>query len=64
MPPVSRPSHSQGWVSLVIEDAAEAFRVAEEYMEKKETVSIAYHGNIVDLLQYAVDNNIKNRAVI
>jgi len=51
--------HSQGWVSLVIEDAAEAFRVAEEYMEKKETVSIAYHGNIVDLLQYAVDNNIK-----
>lgn len=51
--------HSQGWVSLVIEDAAEAFRVAEKYMEKKETVSIAYHGNIVDLLQYAVDNNIK-----
>ena len=51
--------HSQGWVGLVIEDAAEAFRVAEEYMEKKETVSIAYHGNIVDLLQYAVDNNIK-----
>lgn len=51
--------HSQGWVSLVIEDADEAFRVAEEYMEKKETVSIAYHGNIVDLLQYAVDNNIK-----
>ena len=28
-------------------------------MDKKETVSIAYHGNIVDLLQYAVDNNIK-----
>ena len=51
--------HSQGWVGLVIEDAAEAFRVAEEYMERKETVSIAYHGNIVDLLQYAVDNNIK-----
>lgn len=51
--------HSQGWVSLVIEDAAEAFKVAQEYMDKKETVSIAYHGNIVDLLQYAVDNNIK-----
>ena len=33
--------HSQGWVSLVIEDAAEAFRVAEEYMEKKETVSLS-----------------------
>jgi urocanate hydratase len=51
--------HSQGWVSLVIEDAAEAFRVAQEYMDKKETISIAFHGNIVDLLQYAVDNNIK-----
>ena len=51
--------HSQGWVSLVIEDAAEAFRVAQEYMDKKETISIAYHGNIVDLLEYAVDNNIK-----
>ena len=51
--------HDQGWVSLVIEDAAEAFRVAKEYMDKKETISIAYHGNIVDLLQYAVDNNIK-----
>ena len=43
--------HSQGWVSLVIEDAAEAFRVAQEYMDKKETISIAFHGNIVDLLQ-------------
>ena len=32
--------HSQGWVSLVIEDAAEAFKVAQEYMDKKETVSI------------------------
>lgn len=51
--------HSQGWVSLVIDDAAEAFRVAQEYMDKKETISIAFHGNIVDLLQYAVDNNIK-----
>ena len=51
--------HSQGWVSLVIEDAAEAFKVAQEYMDRKETISIAYHGNIVDLLQYAVDNHIK-----
>lgn len=32
--------HSQGWVSLVIEDAAEAFKVAQEYMDKKETVPL------------------------
>lgn len=51
--------HDQGWVSLVIDDAAEAFKVAQEYMDKKETISIAFHGNIVDLLQYAVDHNVK-----
>ena len=28
-------------------------------MKRKETISIAYHGNIVDLLQYAVDHEIK-----
>ena len=50
--------HNQGWVSKVTADVAEAFAWAAEYMEKKETMSIAYHGNIVDLLQYAVENNI------
>lgn len=50
--------HSQGWVSKVTDDLAQAFAWAKEYMEKKETVSIAYHGNIVDLLQYAVDNGL------
>jgi urocanate hydratase len=47
----------QGWVSKATTDLAEAFAMAREYMEKKETISIAYHGNIVDLLQYAVDKN-------
>ncbi|SDL11219.1 urocanate hydratase [Natronincola ferrireducens] len=50
--------HDQGWVSLVSSDLAEVFRVAQEYIEKREPISIAYHGNVVDLLQYAVDNNI------
>ena len=27
-------------------------------MDKKEPMSIAFHGNIVDLLEYAVNNNI------
>lgn len=49
--------HNQGWVSLVTDDMAQAFAWAHEYMEKKETVSIAFHGNIVDLLQYAVDHD-------
>ncbi|SHJ54052.1 urocanate hydratase [Dethiosulfatibacter aminovorans DSM 17477] len=47
----------QGWVSMATDDLKEAFAIAREYMEKKESISIAYHGNIVDLLQYAVDND-------
>jgi urocanate hydratase len=48
--------HSQGWVSKIAGSCEEAFSMAKEAMKKKEPVSIAYHGNIVDLLQYAVDN--------
>jgi len=48
----------QGWVSKVSSDLGEVFTIAKEYMDKKEPISIAYSGNIVDLLQYAVDQNI------
>lgn len=44
---------SQGWVQLVTDNKAEAFRLANEARLAKEPVSIAYHGNIVDLLEYA-----------
>ncbi|MGL5439616.1 MAG: urocanate hydratase [Filifactoraceae bacterium] len=50
--------HSQGWVSVITDSCEEAFNVAKEYMDKKEPMSIAYHGNIVDLLEYAVEHNI------
>ena len=49
---------NQGWVSLVSDNLEEIFKTSTEYMNKKEPISIAYHGNIVDLLQYAVDKNI------
>ncbi|MDP3386544.1 MAG: urocanate hydratase [Eubacteriales bacterium] len=48
----------QGWVSKITSDLNETFELAYEYMKRKEPISIAYHGNIVDLLEYAVDNNI------
>lgn len=51
--------YEQGWVSRVSADLEEVFRVAAEYMEKKEPMSIAYKGNVVDLLEYAVNHNIK-----
>lgn len=50
--------HDQGWVSHVVDNCEEAYKLAKEYMDKGEATSIAYHGNIVDLLEYAVDNNI------
>ncbi|WP_312702113.1 urocanate hydratase [Sedimentibacter sp.] len=49
---------NQGWVSKVTADLEECFAAAQEYKDKKQTISIAYHGNIVDLLEYAVNNNI------
>ena len=50
--------YQQGWVSKIAETIEDAFTWAKDAMEKKEVLSIAYHGNIVDLLQYAVDHNI------
>jgi urocanate hydratase len=46
-------------VSRIVEDPAEAFGLARQYQDKKEGIAIAFYGNIVDLLAYAVDNNIK-----
>ena len=51
--------YSQGWVSKISDNPDEAFALAAEYQDKKESVSIAYHGNIVDLLEYAVEKRIK-----
>ena len=45
--------HSQGWVDVVKTDLADVFATAQEYLDKKESITIAYHGNIVDLLEYA-----------
>ena len=48
---------SQGWVQEVTDSIPEAFRMAREAMTRKEPISIAYHGNVVDLLEYAVEHN-------
>ncbi|MFA5560317.1 MAG: urocanate hydratase [Acholeplasmataceae bacterium] len=49
--------HAQGWIQEVTNSAEEAFSLACKAKEEKKALSIAYHGNIVDLLQYAIDNN-------
>ena len=43
----------QGWVQYVTDDMGKAFSLADEAIRKKEPISIAFHGNIVDLLEYA-----------
>lgn len=45
--------YRQGWVGHVTEDIPEAFRMANEAMKRCEPCSVAYHGNVVDLLEYA-----------
>ena len=51
--------YNQGWIKKVSNNLEEVFKIADEYKAKKESISIAYHGNIVDLLDYVVKNNIK-----
>lgn len=51
--------HDQGWVSEVTDSIPEAFNLAEKAMKEGKPLSIAYHGNIVDLLEYAVAHDIK-----
>ncbi|MCH5225265.1 MAG: urocanate hydratase [Muribaculaceae bacterium] len=48
----------QGWVKEVTDSIPEAFKLAKEAMDKKTPTSIAYQGNVVDLLEYAVDHDI------
>ena len=53
-----RTRHDQGWVQEVCRTPKEAFDRAREQMKKDDVHSIAFHGNVVDLLQYAVDKGI------
>jgi urocanate hydratase len=48
----------QGWVGLVSDDLAQCVEGMLEYKEKQEPVSIAYHGNVVDLLEYLGEKDV------
>ncbi|MGD2087398.1 MAG: urocanate hydratase [Candidatus Aminicenantes bacterium] len=51
--------HQQGWVSKVSNNLEEIFQWVDEHRKSKTPVSIAYHGNIVDLWEYCVGHDIK-----
>ncbi|MEN8249973.1 MAG: urocanate hydratase [Bacteroidota bacterium] len=48
----AKKRHEQGWVDELIDDLAVLAERINEARENKEVVSIAYHGNIVDVWEY------------
>jgi urocanate hydratase len=48
---------SQGWVSRASNSLSEVFAWADEALTAREPLSIAYHGNVVDVLEYALAND-------
>ncbi len=51
--------YDQGWISRISEDLGEIFEWVDDARKSERTLSIAYHGNVVNLWKYVVDNNIK-----
>ncbi|MEL7564215.1 MAG: urocanate hydratase [Dehalobacterium sp.] len=51
--------YEQGWVNMVSNNLEGMFRTVEDCVKKEKAISISYHGNIVDLLEYIVKNNLK-----
>jgi len=49
----------QGWVDISTESCEKAVKLAEKARGDKDNLSIAYHGNVVDLLEYLADRKVK-----
>jgi urocanate hydratase len=49
----------QGWIDQVTDNPAEAFGAARDYQRKRQSRAIAFYGNVVDLLEYAVHQDLK-----
>ncbi len=50
--------YNQGWVSCYTASLDEALAIAREKQAKKEACAIAYHGNVVDLLEYLLAKDV------
>ncbi len=51
--------YKQQWVSVVLDDPGKAFELAAACQDTQEARAIAFYGNIVDLLEYAVTHRKK-----
>jgi urocanate hydratase len=49
---------NQGWVQSVTDNPQKAFELAGKFMKERLPYSIAFHGNIIDLLEFAESNSI------
>lgn len=58
-PKAVKTRHTQGWVDEVYEDLALLIARVKKAQASKEAVSLAYQGNVVDLWEYLVKENIK-----
>jgi urocanate hydratase len=50
---------AQGWIDQVTDNPAEAFAAAADFQRKRRARAIAFYGNVVDLLEYAVHHDVK-----
>ncbi|MFO7895627.1 MAG: urocanate hydratase [Candidatus Cloacimonadales bacterium] len=50
--------YAQGWVSKIAKTPKAAFELASRYQAERKGVAIAFLGNIVDLLEYADENDL------
>ena len=50
--------YTQGWVSQRTDSLEEALAMARRHLADRTPCAIAYHGNVVDLLEYLYDNNV------
>ena len=57
-PKATHTRHSQGWVDEVIDDLDKLVERVKVAREKKETVSIAYQGNVVDVWERFAEGDI------
>jgi len=50
--------YNQGWISKVTKTPKDAFGIAKQAQITKTPMAIAFHGNIVELLEFAETNNL------
>ena len=57
-PIAANKRHQQGWLTELYDDLEKVISRSKQAVKDKEAISIGYLGNIVDLLEYLVDQNI------